>query len=203
VVVGYLTAFLLKGGKRLGDRALDALLNNLVERVQRKLGPRPLNVLNQNPGNPQSERLVGEGIDQAMRVDPQFAADIAYLVESLNRRNGQYFVNQVYGGISAVSTGSGPAIGYYAPPPPDPSDISDAPAWVKLFVVLGAVLCFAGVALFGYGMFNWTSEPSSPDFKEFPPEVVGGAALFLVGLVVLAIAGIGRSMSRRPTRHPW
>jgi hypothetical protein len=85
IVVGYLTAYLLKGGKRLADRTFEALLDRLVDRVQERLGPRPVSTLERKPGDTANEALVQDEIDEAMRTDPSFAAELTRLIESLER----------------------------------------------------------------------------------------------------------------------
>lgn len=205
IVVGYLTAYLLKGGKRLADRTLESLLDRLVQRVDERLGPRPLNTLNQKPGDARTEGLVQARIEDAMQADPSFATEMARLIEALDERGGQQFVNQVYAETNVQAFGGGPAVGrdlIYAPTP-DPSDISDAPAWVKLFAVLGIALCLGGFALFGYTMFTHNPEFGDPNFGEFPPGIARAAVVFFIGFIFLGIASFGRALSKRPTRRPW
>ena len=205
IVVGYLTAYLLKGGKRLADSTFDALLDRLVQRVEQRLGPRPINTLNQSPGDARTEGLVQARIEDAMQADPSFAADLANLIEQLDQRGGQQFVNQVYAETSVQSFGSGPAVGrdlIYAPTP-DPSDISDAPAWVKLLAVVGTAACLAAFGLFGYTLFTDNPDFDDPSFGEVPAGIARAAVIFFVGFILLAIASFGRALSKRPTRHPW
>jgi hypothetical protein len=206
IVVSYLTAYLLKGGKRLADRTFESLLDRLVQRVRERLGPRPVDTLKERPGDPANEALVQDEIDDVMRADRSFAAEVTRLIESLERRGGQQFVNQVYAQNNVQVIGRGLAAGgdiVYAPPPPDPSDISDAPFWVKLFLVVGAALCLTAFALFGYTLFTHDPELGDPDFGDPPPGIARAAVVFFVGFIVLAAAAIGRSMSKRPTRAPW
>jgi hypothetical protein len=206
IVVGYLTAYLLKGGKRLADRTFEALLDRLVDRVQERLGPRPVSTLERKPGDTANEALVQDEIDEAMRTDPSFAAELTRLIESLERRGGRQFVNQVYAQNNVQVIGRGLAVGgdfTYAPPPPDPSDISDAPLWVKAFLVLGTALCLAGLALFGYTLFTHDPEFGDPDFGDTPPGIGRAAVVFFIGFVVVGVAAIGRSMAKRPRREPW
>jgi hypothetical protein len=206
VIVAYLTAYLLKGGRRLADRTLESLLERLVQRVAERLGPSPVNALKTRPGDPANSALVQDEIDDAMRVDPVFGAEMTKLIDSLNRRGGQRFVNQVFAQSNVQSFGSGPAVGrdlIYAPPAPSESDISDAPGWVKLFFVIGVGLCLTGFGLFGYTLLTWNPEVTDPNFGETPPGIARAAAVFFVGFVVVAVAAIGRATSKRTTRPPW
>ena len=207
IVVGYLTAYLLKGGKRLADTAFESLLESLAERVKERLGPAPLTALNQHPKDPGTEGLVKASIDNAMAADPSFAAQLTGLIQSLNERGGQQFVNEVYAQTSVQHFGTGPAVGrdfYYAPPPPDPSDMSGAPGWVKFFAVLGAVLCLAAFALFGYTLFNESQHDlNDPPSSGFPPGIAQAAVIFFIGFLFLGVASMGRAFSKRPSNHPW
>ena len=49
VVVAYLAAYLLKGGRRIADTALESMVDRLVERVAAPQGARPRNTHEQDP----------------------------------------------------------------------------------------------------------------------------------------------------------
>jgi hypothetical protein len=198
VVVAYLAAHLLKGGRRIADSALESLMDRLVERVSVRLGERPLNTLDQDPTDPRNQRLVASKISEAMRADRAFARELTGLVKDLNRRGGQRFINQVYAETSVQSFGSGHAIGrdlIYAPHPRDPSDMSGSAAWVKVLAMLGALLCIGAFGLFGYTMFTDDRPPGSTG----PPDgIVQAGAVFFAGLVVMAIAGFANMFTKPP-----
>ena len=198
VVVAYLTASLLKGGRRIADRALESLMDRLVERVSDRLGPRPINTLERDPADPGNQRLVAGKISEAMRADRAFARELTQLVTELNRHGGRQFINEVYAETNIQAFGGGHAIGgnlIYAPPPRDPSDISDSPAWVKVLAMLGGLLCIGAFGIFGYALF--TNDPV-PGETGPPDGVVQAAAVFFAGLVVMAVAGFANMFTKRP-----
>ena len=197
VVVAYLAAYLLKGGRRIADTALESMMDRLVERVEARLGPRPLNTLGQDPADRRNQQLVAGKLDEAMRADQSLAGELTQLVTELNRHGGQQFVNEVYAQTNIQAWG-GHAVGgdlIYAPAPPDPRITAESSAWVKVLGMLGALLCLGAFALFGYTMFTDDRPPGSTG----PPDgIVQAGAVFFAGLVVMALAGFANLFTKRP-----
>lgn len=199
LVVGYLTAALLRAGKRWGDRTLDQLLDRLTSLVANRMGRAPLARLAGNPRSPEVQRDVGLTLEGAISVDRTFARDLADLVRALDQRGGRQLVNNVYAQMNVQAFDQGIAVGrdfnyFHAP---DPTDISDAPGWVKLFIVLGAALAIGGLFIFGYTLFTDMPDVGDPDFNEVPPGIPLAFGVFFAGFVVLAIASLGRAMAKR------
>jgi hypothetical protein len=96
LIVGYLTAAFLRAGGRLADRAVDSLLNRLVELVGSRMGRGPLDRLAGNPRDEATQREVGLIIDGAISVDRAFSRELAQLVAELDKRGGRQLVNNVY-----------------------------------------------------------------------------------------------------------
>lgn len=199
LVVGYLTAALLRAGKRWGDRALDQLLDRLTRLVADRMGRAPLDRLADNPRSPEVQREVGLTVDGAISVDKAFAGELADLIRALDQHGGRQLVNNVYAQMNVQAFDHGIAVGrdfnYFQAP--DPTDISDAPGWVKFCIVLGSVLTVGGVFIFGYTLFTGMPDVDDPNFGDVPAGVPLAAAVFFVGFVVLGIASLGRAMSKR------
>jgi hypothetical protein len=145
------------------------------------------------------QREVGLTLDGAISVDRDFAAQLAELVSSLDDNGGRQLVNNVYAQNNEQAIDNGEAVGgdfnyYHAP---DPSDISDAPVWVKLFIVVGGVLVVSAFFIFGYTLFTDMPDLGDPDFGETPPGIPLAAGVFFVGFVILGVAAVGRSMISR------
>jgi hypothetical protein len=194
LVVGYLTAALLRAGKRWGDRTLDQLLDRLTSLVAQRMGRSPLDRLAGNPRSAEVQREVGLRLDGAISVDRGFARELAELISALDQHGGRELVNNVYAQMNVQAFDHGFAVGgdfnYLSP---DPTDISDAPGWVKACVVLGSVLAIAGLFIFGYTVFT---APDTNSTKT-PPGIALGFGVFFAGFVVFGIASLGRSMSKR------
>lgn len=90
------------------------------------------------------------------------------------------------------------------------ADLSGAPGWVKAFVYLGALLAVAGIGVVFLNVLGVmdTPEPFSggvpPAFPSTQrpapqpsPDVKLGFGLFIAGLVLSVIGGIGHSASER------
>jgi hypothetical protein len=187
LIVGYLTAALLRAGGRLADRALDSLLNRLIDLVASRMGRAPLDRLAGNPRDEATQREVSLVIDGAISVDRAFARELAQLVAELDKRGGRQLVNRVYAQMNVQAFDHGIAIGrdfnyFHAP---DPADYSNAPLWVKFCIVLGSVVAVAGLFIFGYSFFT--------DITGIP----FAFGVFFAGFVILGIGSIGRAMSRR------
>jgi hypothetical protein len=199
LVVGYLTAALMGAGKRWADRRLDGLLEELTAVVRRRMGRGPLDKLAGNLDDERSQREVGLIIDGAVSVDRDFARELAEVVAQLDQRGGRKILNQVYAQINVQAFDHGVAIGgdfnYFSVP--DPTDYSGAPAWVKLFIVVGTLAAVAGLGIFGYTLFTDMPGLDDPDFGETPPGIGLGAAVFFAGFVILGIASLGRGLSKR------
>jgi hypothetical protein len=199
LVVGYLTAAVIGAGKRWGDKKLDQLLDRLTGLVAGRMGRQPLDQLRSDPQNPTVQRDLGLTLDGATRVDPTFAQQLAEVVAALDQRGGREMVNTVYANMNVQAFDHGIAVGgnfnyFHAP---DPSDISDAPAWVKLCIVLGSVLALGGMFIFGYTLFTDMPDLGDPDFGETPPGIPLAFGVFFAGFVVLGIASLGRALSKR------
>jgi hypothetical protein len=199
LVVGYLTAAIVRGGQRWADRSLDSLLDHLTALVVRRMGRGPLDRLAGNPRDERLQREVGLTIDGAVSVDRAFARELADLVAKLDRRGGRQILNQVYAQMNVQAFDHGTAIGrdfnYYHVP--DPTDHSGAPAWIKLFIVVGTLAAIAGLGIFGYTVLTGMPDLHDPNFGETPAGIGVGAAVFFAGFVILGIASLGRGLSRR------
>lgn len=199
LIVGYLTAALVRGGKRLADRKIDALLDRLTAVVMERMGMGPIDELAADPRDERRQRDLGLRIDGAASANRAFARELAEIAERLDRAGGRRMLNQVYAEMSVQAFDHGVAIGgdfnlFHAP---DPSDYSGAPGWVKLCIVVGAVLAIAGMGLFGYTLFTGIPEIGEPGYGEVPRGIVAAGAVFFAGFVLLAAASIGRGLSRR------
>ena len=62
LIVGYLTAALLRGGQRWADRTVDSLLDRLTELVTRRMGRGFLVRLGHNPRDETVQREVGRNV---------------------------------------------------------------------------------------------------------------------------------------------
>jgi hypothetical protein len=174
VVVGYLLASLLGAAKRKGDRVLDSALDNLVGRVQQRIGYGPTDTLWSKPRDPRTRADVQQQIQHAMWNDPAFALEVQRRVNELDRLGGRELIHYV--DLTLKIKPEGPSRW-----------------WVALLVVLGIALCLAGLGLGAYTQLvespNWTG-------KGYPPGTVRAFALFFAGFVVLALAGVAHAMTR-------
>jgi hypothetical protein len=199
LIVGYLTAALVRGGMRLADRRLDSLLDRLTTLVVSRMGRGPVAQLTRSPDDDLIQRDVGMAIDRAVSVDRDFARDLAQIAAALDERGGRQILNQVYAQMNVQAFDHGTAIGgdftYFNVP--DPTDYSDAPTWIKLCIVLGSVLAIAALGIFGYTLFTYNPNLTDPEFGETPPEFGVAGAVFFVGFVILGFAALGRALSRR------
>jgi hypothetical protein len=129
LVVGYLTAALVRGGQRWVDRTIDSLLDRLAKSVTRRLGDAPVERLKANPGDETVQREVSLTVDGALSANQAFAREIARLVAELDEKGGRELINQVYAQINVQAFDHGIAVGrdfnYFHSP--DPSDLSGAP----------------------------------------------------------------------------
>ncbi len=200
LIVGYLTAALLRGGRRIADRTVDSLLDRLTDLVADRMGPGPVDRLRKHPREETVQREVGLTIDGATSVDANFAHELAGLIAELDRHGGRQMINEVYAQMNVQAFDHGTAIGrdfnYFNAP--DPTDMSDAPGWVKLCIVLGAVVALTGMFIFGYTFFTFDPDFDDPNFGAFPPGMPIAFGVFFLGFVILGIGAIGRSLSRRP-----
>lgn len=199
LVVGYLTAALLRAGKRWGDRTLDQLLDRLTSLVAHRMGRAPLDRLAGNPRSSDVQRDVGLTLDGAISVDRAFARELAEVISALDQRGGRRLVNNVYSQMNVQAFDHGLAVGgdfnyFHAP---DPTDISDAPGWVKVCIVLGSMLAVGGLFIFGYTLFTGIPDVDDPTFNDIPPGIPLAFGVFFAGFVVLGIASLGRAMSKR------
>jgi len=121
------------------------------------------------------------------------------VISALDQHGGRQLVNNVYAQMNVQAFDHGLAVGgdfnYFQAP--DPTDISDAPAWVKLCIVVGSVLTAGGALIFGYTLFTGLPDLDDPDFGDFPPGIPLAFGVFFAGFVVLGIASLGRAMSKR------
>ena len=202
IVVGYLTAYLLRGARALADQAFESLLDRLAQVIERRLGARPLDQLERNPGDQDTQQRVSQTIQGAMQHDPQFSAEVRALAEQLDRMGGRQIINQVYAQTNVQAFGER-AIAATGPVTitdvkvPDPTDWSDAPGWVKLFAIVGIILCVVGFLIFGYTLFTDNQSLNDPNFGKMPAGVPLAFGVFFVGFVIAAIGAVGRSLSKR------
>jgi hypothetical protein len=199
LIVGYVTAALLRGGKRVADKTVDALLDRLTGVIVDRMGPGPVDRLRRNPTDEQAQREVGLTIDGATSVDPKFASDLAALVAELDRHGGRQMINEVYAQMNVQAFDHGMAAGrdfnyFHAP---DPTDMSGAPAWVKLCVVVGMFFAVAGLFIFGYTLFTTSNDLNDPNFGKTPAGIPLAFGVFFAGFIILGIGSMGRAMSRR------
>jgi hypothetical protein len=199
LVVGYLTAALVRGGQRWVDRTVDSLLDRLAGLVTRRLGDAPVERLKANPGDEAVQREVSLTIDGALSANQAFAREIARLVAELDEKGGRELINQVYAQINVQAFDHGIAVGrdfnYFNSP--DPSDLSGAPPWVKFCIVLGAVICMTGLFIFGATLFTNVPSLDDPNFGEIPSGIPLAFGVFFLGFIILAIGSLGRAISRR------
>lgn len=199
LIVGYLTAALVRASQRWGDRTLDSMLDRLAALVARRLGRQPLDRLARNPTDSSVQREVGLTIDGAVSVDKAFERELSKLVTELDRRGGRQVINQVYAQMNVQAFDHGIAVGgdfnYFNVP--DPTDLSTAAWWVKFCVVVGAVTAISGLFIFGYTLFTDMPDLNDPDFGETPPGIPLAFGVFFIGFVILGIGSLGRAMSRR------
>lgn len=189
LIVGYLTAALLRGGKRVADRAVDSLLDRLTDLVAGRMGSGPLDRLKRQPGEETVQREVGLTIDGATSVDANFASELAGLVAELDQRGGRQMINEVYAQMNVQAFDHGVAIGrdfnYFNAP--DPTDMSDAPGWVKFCVSVGMLVAFTGMFIFGYTILTSIPDVDNPDFG-VPPGIPIGFGVAFLGIFIVGIA---------------
>ena len=184
VISGYLIAFLLRGARRLADRSFESLLDKLANVIEQRIGRRPLETLQRNPGDTEANSRLCRKIEAAARTDQAFASELETLIRKLDRRGGRKVINQVYAQKNVQAFDQGIAVGrdlHFNVP--DPTDLSGAPGWVKTMYALGAVVAVLGL---GYVMFTLKSDGSPISF-----------GVFILGCIMLLIGEVGRAMSKR------
>jgi hypothetical protein len=199
LIVGYLTAALARGGRRVADRAVDALLDRLVDLVQERVGSGPIEALGRRPGDETAEAWVAGSIDATARADPALGRELSAVIAELDRHGGRGLVNQVYAEMNVQAIGGGVAVGrdFTYLNAPDPSDLSDAPLWAKTCIALGFALAVAGLGIFFYTLFTGIPDAGEPGFGETPPGIPLAFGVFFVGFILVGIGSVGRAMSRR------
>jgi len=199
LIVGYLTAALLRGGQRWADRTIDSLLDRLTDAVTRRLGKGPVERLAQNPRDATVQREVSLTVEGAIAANKALERELARVVAELDKKGGRRILNQVYAQMNVQAFDRGIAVGrdfnYFNAP--DPGDLSRAPLWVKVCFVLGAATCVGGLFLTGYNMFAGFPRPGDPNFGGFPPGTALGFGIFFVGFIITGIGSLGRALSRR------
>jgi hypothetical protein len=95
VVVGYLLAFLSRGGRRWADRQFDRTLDTLWNRAAAQLGRKQVKELKRRPLDQYVQASVAERLEDAVRRDPAFATGLASDLRYLDSRNGREFVHRV------------------------------------------------------------------------------------------------------------
>jgi hypothetical protein len=199
LIVGYLTAALLRGGHRVADRTLDALLDRLTALVARRMGRGTLDRLKGHVRDENVQRDVGLTLDGAIKIDPSFARELAAVIADLDRRGGRQLINQVYARTNVQAFQDGIAVGgnFNVYPAADAHDYSDAPPWVKLCIVVGTAAAVAGLFVFGYTLFTDMPDLNDPDFGQTPRGLAVAAAVFFAGFVILGIGSLGGGLSKR------
>lgn len=195
VLAGYLAVGATRAAGRVFDKAVDSLFDRLAQHVAQRLGWQAVESIGANPRDVRRQRQVGRGIDAVARVDSQFAAELARLQDRLDELVGRQMINVVHAQTSVQAFG-GSAYGgdHYEYQVPDPSDLSKSPPWVKVLIVAGAAIALVGFGMAFLGILGFIGNvPDSPDFGAVLP----GFGLFFVGIVVLAVASLGRALSRR------
>jgi hypothetical protein len=203
VLAGYLAVAATRVTGRVFDQTVDRLFDRLAEHVAQRLGWQTVESISSDPGSPQQQARVGQRIDAAARGDAQFAAELVRLQDRLDqlvgrqtittvnaRPNVQAFGEDAYGGDHHEA---------HEVTVPDPTDYSKAPAWVTRMIVVGLAIAlvgfgmaFAGILGFMGGVAN-TSPTNPPDLAG----MLAGFGVFLVGLVVLVVANVGRALARK------
>jgi hypothetical protein len=200
-IVGFLVATLLGAAQRLADRKLDDLLTGLADRVFGRLGSDPaLDDLQNNPQDPRAQRNAAAVIDAAARKDHRYRAELTRLQHELDRRGARKLVQYAPGAETVIGINHGVVDhdGNVYMTWEDPFTIRRDPAWVKVAFVVATLFFLVGFAIVGVAMFQTGSRGPGP-------AIIPGAVIFFLGLVILAIASLGRSMSnpaRRPVRWP-
>jgi hypothetical protein len=209
VVAGYLGLVAARAAGRFVDRKLDGGLDALVGRVRAKLGRGPESDLIRDPADPRVREHVAMAVQRAARGDQRFAADLASILNRLDRLGGRTEIHNVQARLYMEHRGTGDMAGRdihkYETYFEDPSDFSRSPLWVRALVWLGSLTCLAGFALVLVRMFGFFADiqrsagvtdsgpPTLPDLAEFGL----GFGVFFAGLLVLSIAGIVKSTTRR------
>ena len=202
--LGYLTVRFLRGAGQVANAAVDSLLDRLAGVVASRIGSQSLDELAAQPRNDETREKIGRNIAARANVDPTFNSALKELVAELDELGGRQLVNEVYAQYSIQAIGAGSiAAGrdvIYAPTDvhvPDPTDISGAPGWVKLFIGVGFLTCVAGLGIFFYTLFTDMPDLNDPNFGETPSGIPIAFGVFFVGFAIAAIGSIGRAMSRR------
>ena len=203
-VLGYLTVYLLRGAGRVADSVFDALVNRLVQTVEARLGSGAVDELSTNPRDPTTRDQIRRQVNAQMAVDPEFASTLKTLVDELDRQGGQDIINQVYARNNLQIINSpgawqaGRDINVTDINVPDPTDVSDAPGWVKLCLVAGPLIAISGLGIFFYTLFTgMNTNLEDPHFGETPSGIPIAFGVFFVGLVISAIGGLGRAVSSK------
>jgi hypothetical protein len=193
VVVAYVVSYLLGGLTRLVDRELDDGLTRLFNAVKSKVQGKPAwCALANAPTDDGRQRQLREVVDSGAQDDPRWAAEVAELQASLDRRDARKIYidapgsdNVVVGINEGIVVRDGMVVVMDAPRLPTP------PFWAKIGIAVAIVLLLTGFGLFGYAVLN-----AGP---RRPPEVGFPAALSFAGVVVFFLSAIA-SMLRRPGR---
>jgi hypothetical protein len=202
-VVGYLTVYLLRGAHRVANSAFDALVDRLARAVETRLGSGALDDLARNPRDPITRNHIRRQVEAQAAVDSEFASALEAMVAELDRQGGQAVINEVYAEHNVQVFGSGMAAGrdlVYAPTDvriPDPSDLSGAPGWVKLFLTAGFVTAVTGIGIFFYTLLTDMPDLNDPSFGETPRGIPIAFAVFFVGFGIAATGAIGRALSKQ------
>jgi hypothetical protein len=209
VVAGYLGLVAARAAGRFVDRKLDGGLDALVGRVRAKLGRGPESDLIRDPADPRVRQHVAMAVERAASGDQRFAADLASILDRLDRLGGRTEIHNVQARLYMEHRGTGDMAGRdihkYETYFEDPSDFSRSPVWVRALVWLGSLTCLTGFAIVLIRMFGFFADiqrsagltdatsPHLPNLAEFGL----GFGVFFAGLAVLSIAGIVKSTTRR------
>lgn len=204
VLAGYLAVGATRVAGRVFDRSVDETFDQLAQHVAQRLGWQEVESINSNPGDPRVQRQLGQSIDAVARVDSQFAAELARLQARLDREVGRQRITAVRGQCVTQAFGSCGVDGerHYEFRLPERATLPSAPVWVQLLLVVGVgvVLVGLGIALIGLVGFMATAAGSSSSGQLDQPGLgmaLHGLSVLSGGLVLLALANLGRVLTRR------
>lgn len=208
LVVGYLSSWLIQGVGRLANRQLDNTFSALYDRVAARLGRSATDALANAPHSDQQKQILATQVAATSQRDPSFAAELAQLINQIERLGGQQILNQNRGDRNVQIGGNfqgGHIITGHASfdqrtvGPPHLGDYSKAPGWVKAVTALGALLLIGGMIWLVVSVFLMLTSGENDQYGRptLALDVLAPAGIACAaGLALSIIGSLGRSMSR-------
>lgn len=206
VVVAYLVSFLSGKAKSVANRVVDELLEKLYAKVAIKLrGDSSLRRLEDNPSDDQAQADVVKSLSAIAGSNEQLARELSQLLSELDRHGAQKLIvaapvhGQVFQQVTADhgsivgSIGRDVNITYQDSRSRELDELRKAGWFSKILIVLGPLMCLAGLGMSVYSFFTVELKPG----VGFPPMTQLGFGIFFAGLVLIFLSRLSLMLRKK------